>query len=162
MRKSAKFLLFFILSMYLGCTADDICSEETPTTPNLVISFADNRISDVAKPLNHLVVRNIEYDTIVWNAPADTIRIPLTTEFDKSTYAFTILKDSITYTNVYELVYTPEEVYVNRACGFKMIYTDLDANSIPNEDNTPSWAKNITVLNSIVEDEESAHITILH
>lgn len=163
MHKSAgSILLLLIVSIYAGCTADDICSEETQTTPNLVINFADNRISGVAKPLDSLKITNLDYDKVVWNAPADTIRIPLSTETDRSTYAFTILKDDVVYTNVYQLDYFRKEVYISRACGYKMTYTDLEAEAIPNENNTPTWAKHITILNPIVEDEKNAHITILH
>ena len=163
MHKLAKaFILLLVVSIYAGCTADDICSEETQTTPKLVISFSDNRVSGVAKPLEHLKVRNLEHDTIVWDAPADTISIPLSTEADRSTYSFTILKDDIPHTNIYQFDYYREEIYVSRACGYRMRYTNLEAEGIPNSDNTPTWAKFITVLNPIVEDEKSAHITILH
>lgn len=162
-RLAIAFLVITSVSIYAGCTADDICSEETQTTPNMVISFANNSISGVAKPLDSLKITNLDYDDkVVWNAPADTISIPLSTEVDRSTYAFTIFKDSTRYTNVYQFDYRREEVYISRACGFKMHYTNLEAEAIPNEDNTPTWAKNITVLNPIIEDEKSTHITILH
>lgn len=161
-RLAIAFLLLLTVSIYAGCTVDDICSEETQTTPNMVISFANNRISGVAKPLDSLKITNLDYDKVVWNAPADTIGIPLSTESESSTYSFTILKDNITYTNIYQFDYNLEEVYVSRACGYKMRYNNLEAESIPNEDSTSTWVKNITVLNSIVEDEKNAHITILH
>ena len=99
------FILLFLIGIYVGCTADDICSEETQTTQEMVISFSDNRISGLAKPLEHLKIRNIEFDTIVWDAPADTISIPLSTEMDRSTYSFTIVKEDITYTNVFQFDY---------------------------------------------------------
>ena len=163
MYKLAKaFILLFLVSIYAGCTADDICSGETQTTPEMIISFSDNRISELAKPLDHLKVRNIEFDTLVWDAPADTISIPLATDVDRSTYSFTIVKDDVTYTNVFQFDYNREEVYVNRACGFKIRYTNLTAEDISESDSIPTWAKFITVLNPIVEDEKSAHITILH
>ncbi|HLS12668.1 MAG TPA: DUF6452 family protein [Flavobacteriaceae bacterium] len=155
-------VLLFVATIYAACTADDICSEETQTTPKMVISFADHMISGVAKPLNHLKIRNIEYDTIVWDAPADTISIPLSTEMNRSTYAFTIVKEEIPYTNIYQFDYNREEIYVSRACGYKMRYTNLMAEDISNTDSIPTWAKFITILNPIVEDEKSAHITILH
>ena len=155
-------LLFLVVTIYAACTADDICSEETQTTPKMIISFADHKVSGVAKPLNHLKIRNIEYDTIVWDAPADIISIPLSTEMDRSTYAFTILKNDISYTNVYRFEYNREEVFVSRACGYKMRFINLMAEDISNTDSTPTWAKFITILNPIVEDEKNAHITILH
>lgn len=155
-------VLLFLVSMYAGCTADDICSGDTPTTPEMVISFSDNRISGLAKPLDHLKVRNIEFDTIVWDAPADTISIPLSTDLDSSTYSFSIVKEGITYTNVIQFNYNREEVYVNRACGYKMRYINLMAEDISDSESIPTWAKFITVLNPVVEDEKSTHITILH
>jgi len=163
MYKSKKiWILLLIIGGYAGCTVDDICSEETPTTPRVVISFADNRIADLGKPLEHLKVRSIEYDTLVWDAPADTIMIPLSTEENSVSYAFTIQKNNIEYTNIFKFDYQREEVYVNRACGYKMFFNELEAYDTSNEDNHPIWAKNITVLNPTVQDEKESHITILH
>jgi len=163
MHKFVKaFVVILIVSIYSGCTVDDICSEETQTTPNLVISFTDNNIAELIKPLEHLQVENLEHNTIVWDAPADSIRIPLSTEGDRSTYAFTIIKNGEERTNIYQFDYQREEVYVNRACGFKMRFTNLQAEDISDSDTIPTWAKNITVLNPIIEDEKSTHITILH
>lgn len=155
-------LVILMISLYAGCTTDDICSEETQTTPNLVINFADNKIAGVAKPLSHIMIRNLDLDTLVWNAPADTIAIPLYTDADRSTYAFTIFKEEVPYTNIYQFDYTREEIYVSRACGFKMHFENLKAEAIPNENLTTGWTKNITIIKPIVEDEKSTHITILH
>lgn len=164
MCRVTKIFLFIFLSLgiFIGCTVDDICSEETQTTPHLVISFTDNRIPDILKPLAHLKVENLEYEILVWDAPADIIQIPLSTEADKTTYAFTIIKDEIEHKDIYEFSYHRKEVYVSRACGYKMLYIDLEANFIPNSDDTPSWSQNITVLNPIIEDEKKPHITILY
>src|SRR5699024_2899982 len=133
-------LLFLVVTIYAACTADDICSEETQTTPKMIISFADHKVSGVAKPLNHLKIRNIEYDTIVWDAPADIISIPLSTEMDRSTYAFTIVKEEIPYTNIYQFDYNREEIYVSIACGYKMRYTNLMSEDISITDSIPTFA----------------------
>lgn len=137
-RLTIAFSLLLAVVIYAGCTADDICSEDTQTTPNMVISFADNRVSGLAKPLDSLKITNLDYDQVVWNAPADTISIPLSTEVERSTYAFTIRKNNISYTNVYQFDYRHQEVYVSRACGYKMIYNNLEAQAIPNEDDAPT------------------------
>ena len=62
--------------------------------------------------------------------------------------------------DVYEFNYMRENIYINRACGFKTIYTTLSAIE---DDNEPvDWIINLDVLNTTVENENQAHITIFH
>ncbi len=55
--------------------------------------------------------------------------------------------------------YTPEQIYINRACSFKVNYLNLTAIVQPDSDN---WISSITVQERNVENETNTHIFIYH
>lgn len=157
--------ILFIFALN-GCTKDDICPPDTATTANLVVAF-----NDIANPIN---TKNVNVLSVITDNEAavevisfeDTneIAIPLKTASDTTKYLFkrSIITNSDTINNVDKvmLVYQRREDYVNRACGFKVEYFNLDA-TVENE-GTENWIQEIIVKRDTVNDENSAHITILH
>ena len=157
-------LLF--LSMVLfglwSCTKDDLCSEETPTTPLLTIEFLDITDRLTPKPANDLAIRVRDADsTVVYPSVSDvTVAIPLDTEADQS--QFYLIDQASSEENLsvvqLDLFYQRQDIYVNRACAFKTIYTNMAFES----DQTPlSWIQDIELLNPTVEDA-SVHMYIYH
>jgi hypothetical protein len=74
-----------------GCTKDDICGEDTPTTPLMVIEFRDinDRLSAKAVQNLQILVNNAD-STVVKSSVNDTIvSIPLDTENNFSSFIFT-------------------------------------------------------------------------
>jgi hypothetical protein len=160
-----KLLLFLLLvvSVNGGCTRDDICSGVTPTTPLLIINFKDIANPLVAKSVTGLTVET-DYDPSVLllsGVTTDSIALPLQTALDNTRYKFIInAGETDELIDVYEFNYLRENIYINRACGFKTIYTALSAIE---DDNGPiDWIINLEILNTIVENENQAHITIFH
>jgi hypothetical protein len=146
-----------------GCTKDDICSGETPTTPLLIIVFKDIDNPLEAKNVPNLsVIADYANDVEVFSGSAiDSIAIPLRTGADSTRFRFSNENDLGTFNNI-DIVsfnYQRQDIYVNRACGYKTIYSnlesvlDLDANN---------WILNFEIENQIIEDETKAHITIFH
>ncbi|MEZ4794026.1 MAG: DUF6452 family protein [Flavobacteriaceae bacterium] len=155
----------FLLLNFLGCTKDDICSEEIRTTPLLVIEFRDAENTLNAKQVSDLkILVNNSDSTEVATAINDTIvSIPLNTETDFSSFLFIQNGSSDTDQNV-DIVtfsYNIEEVYLNRACSFKVIYHQLSP-EIGSEPLNGNWLENAIVLNPDVIDETEAHITLYH
>lgn len=157
-------LLF--LSMVLfglwSCTKDDLCSEETPTTPLLTIEFLDITDRLTPKPANDLAIRVRDADsTVVYPSVSDvTVAIPLDTEADQS--QFYLIDQASSEENLsvvqLDLFYQRQDIYVNRACAFKTIYTNMAFES----DQTPlSWIQDIELLTPTVEDA-SVHMYIYH
>lgn len=149
--------------MLFGCTRDDICSEDTPTTPLMVITF-----NDIANPTERKAVTNLTIETQQLNATAvisaattDSIAIPLRNAATITNYRF-IKNDESSSRNVdyVEFTYTTEDIYVNRACAFKSIYHDL-AMAIQNE-GTANWVLNFEIQTTDIEDENETHIIIFH
>ena len=162
-----RFLLItvFFITITLGCQKDDICSAATQTTPMLLISFFDAEDPNTPKPASNLLVREIFYDTIVYNREsAANIRIPLRLDSGTTEYEFILNapaggatdesnSDRLTFS------YDPEEIYISRACSFKVNFRNLEAEISPGNN---TWIQSITIVQENIENETSAHIHSYH
>lgn len=162
MIKKTILLLGVILSLN-GCTKDDICPEDTPTTPLLIFTFKNVFNPLLAKTANNITIETDEETPIVYvsNISTDSIGVPLRTGADSVRYRF--IKNSgedDEIIDIYEFTYERSDIYVNRACGFKTTYQNLAA--MKEDDGLVNWILNLNITNTTVEDETEAHITILH
>ncbi len=158
-------LLILIISMAFlnGCTRDDICPEGTPTTPLLIITFKDISNPFVSKEVDDLTIET-DYDTsttVLNKVTTDSIAIPLRASADNTRYRFILDSgDATELTDVYSFSYQRNDVYVNRACGFKTTYNSLTA--VEDDEGQIDWILNLEIIKPTIEDETEAHITILH
>lgn len=177
-----KKLIYLIISLFTigffnlvltGCEKDDVCIE-TPITPQLQIVFEDAENNNPAESLRKrvvgLLIRQIAIaDTLkvlLNTAQTDSISIPLNVNENSVVYEFTenfgaqdstvIRRDTITFN------YLRNNVYVNRACGFKTEFTDLEEESNLNTTDDSKWINRINVENTTINNEEEIHITIFH
>ena len=122
-------LLFALTTLAMtSCERDDICAASTPTTPQLVISFYDVENPTLAKPINLRVYEKGRPDTVL-NFTNDTmITVPLRTDKDETVYIFTKnpdipeAADEPDNMDQVNFSYSTNEVYIDRACGFKVTY----------------------------------------
>lgn len=178
-----KFLKYSILLLcisLLSCERDDICSEDTPTTPRLIVEFRDILDADMLKSVPNLTLFGEGLDeatrSIVNNTNTNTVSLPLLvgTEGVETTTRFIMRRDAdldldsdpTTNSNedILEITYIPEFVYVSRACGFKSVFNNLRVSIVPDGDN---WAlltdfPNSNTDNINVENETATHLHILH
>lgn len=173
--KNLKFLILLLITAFYSCERDDICNENTPTTPQLVIAFFDNteretlksviRLSAYGESLfldeNAMLIPPIESNrrSIVFNSAQGLTRLKLPlilgTEGVETTTRYVFEKDTNlridadTATNsnrdIIEIKYIPKLVYVSRACGFKSIFTGLKVTIIPDGAN---WLQNFEYANT--------------
>jgi len=150
MRKITTLIIIAIIT-FISCEKDDICID--PTTPNLVIRFNDFENPANSKNVSKLTVWANGKDSLYINQTLDSIAIPLDINLD-----FTIFKLSANeIVDDIHFTYSREDIYVGRACGFKTNYHNLQI-----ESNTNNWIKNIEVINTIIDNDTSAAITIFH
>jgi hypothetical protein len=172
--------VLLISFFFASCEKDDICDPATPTTPRLVIQFFDkNNISVTRFTTNLKIIADGFADTnpllnnsgeATWN---DTL-VYLPLRLDKISTKYRLILnfgDSNTTndrTDILEINYKGNDVYVSRACGFKTLF-DLVGNPMQDSfvlNNVPgavsgNWINNIEVLQSKINDENEAHIKIL-
>jgi hypothetical protein len=160
-----KIFLLLVLFSLLGCEKDDICDENTATTPLLVLEFfrADNPT----------IIQNVTSLKITANGQSEfgtfsgvsKIKLPLNTVADLTKYKLTLNSSSTTAINTdyLQFNYARNEVFVSRACGFKTTYTLNATGGVVRTDETPAdttWITSFTILTSNIEKSNETHIKI--
>lgn len=135
----------------LSCEKDDICIEET--TPKLIILFRDFEDKDASKQVDSLIVWAVEKDSIYLNQTLDSIALPLDLNANTTFYNFqaTTIIDALIFG------YDRNDIFVGRSCGYKTIFENLQI-----ESNSSNWIKEIEIMNTSIENDTAAHITIFH
>jgi len=161
MNQIQKWLFLAVFSaLALGCQKDDICPEGTETTPLLVIEFYDVEDPSRLKAVQNLVVKAAGKEVFLGPVTTNSISIPLKTDEGVTEYSFTANNNSSSENeDLINFSYDPQTEYLNRACGFKVNFTNIDVNTQQDEDN---WILSEIVLQENVENETEAHISIIH
>jgi hypothetical protein len=163
--------LIFLTLINFSCQRDDICPDSTAITPLLRISFFDFENPEVPKPPTNLRVKATNMDSIFLNrVNLSEISIPLKTDVDITEYEFilnaqvTTEADSVSTSNTDKIkfTYARNEIYINRACSYKVNYIDLRIAPQPLDEDTNRWIKNIVVEEENIENETNTHIFIYH
>jgi len=167
--KLKVFPLFLITILLLSCEKDDICAEATATTPQLILRFYDKNAPDETKTVSSILVYGVDdaneavfFDNIRIST-SDSIVVPLRTDSEITRLVFHKDLSGIDFEtgnfDILSLNYSLEDIYVSRACGFKNIYTNLEATA---ESDPDQWISDIEIVNTTVENQTSAHVKIYH
>lgn len=155
-----------IVGLFYSCEKDDFCTL-TPVTPNLIIRFYDRTETDVTKEALLLsVIAEDKTDSLYTSEDADSIAIPLNTLATETVY---ILKknevDGFETNNQYmqfTVSYTPEDDYVSRSCGYRVIFNEVSAEMAGYSTSTEAWASEFSIEEESITSETNAHIYIYH
>lgn len=176
--KKALITTFFALLItysFLSCEKDDICADETPTTPGVVIEFYDKGNRTAPKPVTALQVIAVGMEMpVTWDdaganaISAPTITIPLKTDEDTTSYRFINLSniDDDRNEDIITFTYVRNQVYVSRACGYKNLFylngeNDQNIQNPLVEPGTDgSWIDEADIEIYNVENENEAHVKI--
>ena len=161
--------MIFLALINFSCQRDDICPDSTPITPLLRISFFDIENPEVPKPPTNLRVKAADMDSIFLNrVNISEISIPLKTDVDFTEYDFILNAqvitevDSVSNTDKIRFTYARNEIYINRACSYKVNYINLKASPQTLAEDSDRWIKNIVVEEETIENETNTHIFIYH
>ncbi|BAO55595.1 DUF6452 family protein [Nonlabens marinus] len=170
MNNSRLLLLGLIFTTVLAsCEKDDLCVPEEAATPRLIVIFTDENNPLNRKPVASLQVIDQESQTAaplnetgaLTLTAVDSIAIPLRIIPGNTMYSFertlngTLNKDALNFN------YTVDQEYINRACGFRAIYKDLEIDQ-PAETPSSPWIRNILIRNSNVLSNQDIHVEIRH
>jgi len=148
-----------------SCQHNDICIEDQPSTPKLVIKFFDASHPGLTKPVTSFNAKALNSTEFYFEKPVtDTvIAIPLRTYEDFTTYSFLTYQDSLTFnSDTIKFTYTPEDIYISRACGYRDIFTNINATVKP-ENNANNWIKAIEIQQpNAIKNEDDVHLFIYH
>lgn len=157
------FVFVSITNLFWSCERDDICPLGTSTTPRLIIEFFDVTEPETNKTVPNLgVVADGQEGRLFENA--SEIAIPLRTDESETIFDFVINSQSESggVSNRVIFNYSTREVYINRACGYKVEFFDLQASRSIEENPENQWISNITVEETQIDDELETHVYIFH
>ncbi|MAJ36550.1 MAG: hypothetical protein CMC19_01225 [Flavobacteriaceae bacterium] len=169
MSQRFKLLLSIVGCILLTqCEKDDVCVEGD--TALLHIAFYDKDATDeqpLPKVVNKLRVisvdENATVNTFTDRSSQDDILIPLDSR--KNIGDFILISNSATEDNLetgqiedIRISYTPEAVYISRACGFVGQYTDLGIE----QTGLSSWISSIEINNTRIDNSDEIHVSIFH
>mgnify|MGYP006142754081 FL=1 len=165
MKKIVLITLSLLLAFsFWNCEKDDICAEGTPTTPRVIIEFYDAANPTVLKNVTNLKVTETNLTNGFGFSGVSKIQVPLRTNTEETILNF-IQNGNDTNTtddNTDEVIfnYVTQEVYISRACGYKMTF-ELDAidGTVITPD-TNNWIQNIIVNQPNIETENEIHVKI--
>jgi len=166
MKSLLKYISLLAISglCFWSCERDDICPASTPTTPFLIVEFFDN-----TEPEENLNVQSLGYriegsEDIIVIGTTDSIALPLDTNQNITRIQLISNAENSNFTNVdtVEFIYQVDEVYVNRACGFKATFSNLSATREIETPSTDNWIRSISVEQINVENEQNTHVFIFH
>ncbi|MFT5846185.1 MAG: hypothetical protein ACJARX_001317 [Psychroserpens sp.] len=164
-----------------SCERDDICAEATPTTPRLIIEFYNINNPDQLKTVRQLTVNGINEDgellenISLESASPSSISLPLNFDLEgeetvtrfqlKLNSDFDVDDSNTSNPDFIEVRYTPEFIYVSRACGYKSIFNLAEVpfkkdGEAEGDDDT--WIRSFEIINETIENENAAQIYIYH
>ena len=151
----------------MSCERDEICLEDI--TPKLVIRFYNANIPEEVKSVLNLKVEiegiDGEYTNETITVFTDSIAIPLVVTESKTRFILTLPADESAGTkdniDTISLVYTQQDVFISRACGYKTIFNNVKGSLVTDDDN---WIKAIEAQVDPLQiiDENAAHVQIYH
>ena len=161
-----------VLFSFWNCERDDICAAATPTTPHLIIRFYDINVRAETKTVRHLSINADNHPSyIVYDRTIDSVIVPLKIEgLNQVNTTKLLLTKDVDYdldenpatgsnTDIIEVNYTPELIYVSRACGYKSVFNNVSTNNVTDDNN---WIIDVEVIKDTINNEDAAHINIYH
>jgi hypothetical protein len=170
MNRIFKALLIFLVFLAIAaCEKDDLCTPDQAASSRMVVVFKDISNPDVIKTAVNLRVKEIGKtnfapldftgNTVI--TAADTIYLPLRNMEDVTSYDFYTDVDNITNIDNIDFRYMRKEVYVNRACGFKVDYDNLTFTRT-SENPTDFWIQRIEIVDNSINALNEVHVEIFH
>lgn len=147
--------IFFLSLFFIACEEDDICLEGT--SPRLGIKFE----STDTQTQDSVIIFRKGSDDVFSQVYADTVTdsVYIALRLDDITETQLILSTRTYDTSLYDTLtvsYTPETLFVSKACGYKTVYQDVSYQT------TFNFFTELEVLKTEITDESTADILLTY
>lgn len=176
------------MAFFSSCEKDDICPDDTLTTPVLKLGFYNISAQDNFKSVPRLRVVGINEDgsqrdtlnTFPDRSSRTEVSIPLRTNQSYSSFLFihnssdridtladgTIRNVEIGNIDTLRFNYTRQEKFISRGCGYAVQITELGYNLNPDyTDSAPNnqeWVTSVFVQQPNLQIQDTVHVKIYH
>lgn len=126
--KKINLIIIYILtfSFIYSCVDDDVCDKIA--TPRLTIAFVDSLNQKLKK--DSIFIDEVNLDNTMSRhvfSGIDSIKIPLNALSDKTIlYLYDKKSTPDSIKNIITVTYQTEQEYVSKACGFKILYKNVN------------------------------------
>lgn len=159
--------ILFLIITQLSCERDEICLEDI--TPKLILRFYNENNQNEIKSVIGLKV-NIEgidgdYSNETITTLTDSIAIPLKVAENRTRFILTLQgdgsEDAVDNLDTISVLYTQQDIYISRACGYKTVFNEAGATIVEDDDN---WIKGLEAKSEPLQiiDENVAHVKVFH
>jgi hypothetical protein len=184
--KNFKIIIIALCTIALfTCERDDLCDEDTPTTPRMIFEFRDLANPESTKDVMDLRVEDPDDSSHFltdYNGTTDELQmiLPLKTERNETLEGetqYVVYKDYAIDDNgtpddtsddfptgnsdVITITYKVIDVYVSRACSYKTTYENVVVTIVPDGDNWMLFEASTNDNQSVLNEDET-HWTIRH
>ena len=174
-------LAVFLIVTLSTCERDDICPEDVPTTPRLILKFYDVSNQENTKVVPNLFIQGVDNNEALtgFTGTSNITEVQLPLKTNENSTSFRFIKDYAINDNgtpndtsddfitgnedIITINYNTKNVYVSRACGFKTIYKTVNI-QFGEENITDRWITLAQPLNDnqSIEDETTIHFNFFH
>ena len=158
--KKYIFILFVCFIGLSSCEKDDFCVQN-PVTPNLVLRFYDKEDVFQLKQVERFsIIAQGKTDSLFTNRTTDSIAIPLNSLAIETVYTLKMnTVDGNKATNqlaTLTVKYNPEDDYISRSCGFRVVFKDV------NLEHT-GWIDNLSTSTiTSINNQTKAHVQVYY
>lgn len=161
--------IWFVAFLALGlsaCEKDDICDGGESVTPNVMIRLFDRLDPEVLKSAVKIAAVSEGFNDTLFFRSTSTINLPLQintneTAWNLTLYVPTVTNDTTYFKDQLRFTYTPEAMYVSKACGYKTIFHEFNAVRTTNA-STGTWIQSINRLTNELINTDNAHINLYY
>lgn len=150
-----RWLFFLMFVSFMACEPDDLCLENPQI--NAVMRF-HNALTGEPEAVDSVAVF-FDGKKIIPATQTDSLALPLPTDRDTAQFVFEKTEQPSGNFDTLVLIYKRNDVFVSKACGFRMTYSDLHAFLITDSNN---WIHHVSVTRTQITDDTLAHIRIYY
>ena len=164
-----KFIYLFLILSF-SCEKDDVCSENTQTTPRIVLEFYNLEAPDDTLDVPELLAVGLDNENMMVPITNELIMtrsmiaLPLKTDDTQATFIlfknYNVEEGVVTGNpDTITITYQTNDVYVSRACGYK---TNFDVQTFSIIEDADQWMSSSDIILREITNENEIHVKILH
>lgn len=175
MRKVFLYSSLLLTSLaFISCEKDDICAEDTDTTPLIYLKFYNNDDQNQAKSRGFVYARAYnEQENLIYKDSivrfGSEMKLPLRLDSNETTWILTLNdrddeNKPFTVSDTLKFTYSTRTEYIDKACGYRTIFLldEEQKNPILNNNKPATWIKTYEPLTNFIENDKEEHIKIYY
>ncbi len=150
-----KWWIWLGILIFISCERDDLCLQNPVVTVNTVFLNANGD----KEVVDSLTVLTISGDTLVPLAPVDSVGLVPNPGQTADTLIFKKISGALQAADTVLLQYRPAYQFVSKACGYRMIYKNMQAAL---RQGSNSWIDSIRLNTNQIDNDTITHLEIYH